>query len=87
MARYFFHLTNNDDVMTDDVGEEFDLLQQARGHDLAVARELSRNAPPHRFGGYHISVVDERGLVVFTALLRVVVVLAVRLFSGIEVFS
>jgi hypothetical protein len=77
MARYFFHLTNNDDVITDDVGEEFDLVEEARGHALAVARELARNASPHRFAGYHISVVDERDLIVFTALLRAVVVLAV----------
>jgi hypothetical protein len=86
MARYFFHLTNGD-VIADDVGEEFDLVKEARGRALAVARELLRNAPPHGFGGYHISVVDERGLVVFTALLRAVVVLAVLLLSGIEVFS
>jgi hypothetical protein len=57
MARYFFHLTN-EDTIADEVGEEFDLVEEARGHALAVARELSRNAPPHRFAGHHISVVD-----------------------------
>src|SRR2546423_1746028 len=64
MARYFFHLTN-EDTIADEMGEEFDLVEEARGHALAVARELSRNAPPHQ---HHISVVDERGVVVFTTL-------------------
>jgi hypothetical protein len=85
MARYFFHLTNDDEII-DDVGEEFNVLQEARGHALAVARELSRNAPPHRFAGHHISVVDEQGVVVFTTLLRVGAVLAVLLVGAIGVF-
>ena len=42
MPRYFFDLTNGDSV-TDEVGEEFDLVEAARGHAMAVARELSRN--------------------------------------------
>jgi hypothetical protein len=84
MARYFFHLANGDTI-TDDLGEEFDLVEEARGHALAVARELSRNAPPNRFAGRHISVLDERGVVVFTALLRAVVALAI-LVEAIEVF-
>jgi acetylornithine/succinyldiaminopimelate/putrescine aminotransferase len=86
MTRYFFHLTN-EDTIADEMGEEVDLVEEARGHALAVARELSRNAPPHRFAAHHISVVDEQGVVVFTTLLRVVAVLAVLLVSGIEVFS
>jgi hypothetical protein len=88
MARYFFffHLTNGD-VIADDVGEEFDLVEEARGHALAVARELGPKGPSDRFAGHHISVVDERRVVVFTTLVRVVAVLVVPLVSGIEVFS
>jgi uncharacterized protein DUF6894 len=64
MSRYFFDLTNGDSV-ADEVGEEFDRVEAARGHAMAVARELSRNPLPHALIGRHISVVDERGVVVF----------------------
>jgi hypothetical protein len=64
MSRYFFDLTNGDSV-PDEVGEEFDRVEAARGHAMAVARELSRNLPPDALVGRSISVVDERGLVVF----------------------
>ena len=64
MPRYFFDLTNGDCV-TDEVGEEFDLVEAARGHAMTVARELSRNRLPHALVGHYISVVDERGVVVF----------------------
>ena len=64
MPRYFFDLTNGDCV-TDEVGEEFDLVEAARGHAMTVARELSRNQLPDALVGRHISVVDERGVVVF----------------------
>ena len=64
MPRYFFNLTNGDSV-TDEVGEEFDLVEAARGHALTVARELSRGRLPRALLGRHISVVDERGVVVF----------------------
>jgi len=30
-----------------------------------MARELSHNRPPHALVGRHISVIDERGVVVF----------------------
>jgi hypothetical protein len=39
MPRYFFDLTNGDSVI-DEVGEEFDLVEEARGHAVAMAREL-----------------------------------------------
>jgi uncharacterized protein DUF6894 len=61
MPRYFFDLTNGDSV-PDEVGEEFDLVEAARGHAVGIARELSRNRPPHALVGHHISVVDERGV-------------------------
>ena len=64
MPRYFFNLTNGDSV-ADEVGEEFDLVEAARGHALTVARELSRGRLPRALLGRHISVVDERGVVVF----------------------
>jgi hypothetical protein len=45
MPRYFFALTDKDNLSlaADEVGEEFDLVEAARGHATAVARELSRN--------------------------------------------
>jgi Domain of unknown function (DUF6894) len=64
MPRYFFHLTNGDSV-ADEVGEEFDVVEAARAHAIAVARELSGNRVPDDLVGLYISVVDERGVVVF----------------------
>jgi hypothetical protein len=62
--RYFFHLTNGE-TLADEVGEEFDLVEAARGHAIAVARELSGNRVPAVLVGRHISVADEEGVVVF----------------------
>jgi uncharacterized protein DUF6894 len=64
MSRYFFDLTNGDSV-ADEVGGDFDGVEAARGHAMAVARELSRNQLPDALIGRSISVVDERGVVVF----------------------
>ena len=64
MSHYFFNLTNGDSV-ADEVGEDFDGVEAARGHAMAVARELSRNRLPDDLVGRSISVVDERGVVVF----------------------
>jgi hypothetical protein len=63
MSRYFFNLTNGNGV-ADEVGEEFDGVEAARGHAMTVARELSRNLPD-ALVGHSISVVDDRGVVVF----------------------
>jgi hypothetical protein len=41
------------------------VVEAARRHAMAVVRELLRNEPPHAFVGWHISVVDEQGVVVF----------------------
>jgi hypothetical protein len=66
MPCYFFDLTDGDLSLADDeVGEELDHVEAARGHAMAVARELSRNRLPDALVGRHISVVDERGIVVF----------------------
>jgi hypothetical protein len=64
MPRYFFNVTNGDSV-ADEVGEEFDGVEAARGHAMTVAQELSRGRRPRALIGRHISVVDERGVVVF----------------------
>jgi hypothetical protein len=69
------------------VGEEFELVAEARGHALAVARELSHNDTRSRFAGRHISVVDELGVVVFTVLLQVAVVLVALLAETLGVFA
>ena len=60
MPRYFFNLTNGDSV-ADEVEEEFDGVEAARGHAMTVAKELSRGRLPRTLIGRHISVVDERG--------------------------
>jgi hypothetical protein len=70
MARYFFDLTNGDRISVDEVGEEFDLVEEARGHALRVARELCRNRPRAVDLGRYISVTDEWGVVVFKTPLR-----------------
>jgi hypothetical protein len=64
MPRYFFHVTNGN-TLADEEGEEFGLVEAARGHARAVARELSRNHLPSACIGRYISVMDERGVVVF----------------------
>jgi hypothetical protein len=65
MPRYFFHLATGDKTLVDELGEEFDLVEEARGHAITVARELSRHSRPDLAARY-ISVMDERGVVVFT---------------------
>jgi hypothetical protein len=65
MPRYFFRLTN-DDTFQDDRGQEFDRIETARDHAVAVAHELSRGRPPATLVGQHIDVVDERGAVVLS---------------------
>jgi uncharacterized protein DUF6894 len=66
MPRYYFALTDGNLSLADDeIGEEFDLVEAARGHAVAVAWELSRNQQSQALGGLYISVVDERGVVVF----------------------
>ena len=70
MARYFFDLTNGDKHSVDEVGEEFNLVEEARGHALRVARELCRNRPWAVDLGRYISVTDEWGVVVFRTPLR-----------------
>jgi hypothetical protein len=64
MSRYFFHLTNGE-TLADEVGEEFDLVEAARGHALGVARELSRNGLPSACIGRYIAVMDEWGVAVY----------------------
>jgi Domain of unknown function (DUF6894) len=48
MPRYFFALTDQDSLSLadDEVGEEFDRVEAARQHAMAVARELSRHQHP-----------------------------------------
>jgi uncharacterized protein DUF6894 len=66
MARYYFALTDGDLSLADDeIGEEFDLVEAARGHAVAVARELSRHQQLDALIGLYISVLDEDGIVVF----------------------
>ena len=64
MPRYFFDVTNGS-TLADEVGGEFELVEAARGHAMAVARELSRHHLPLALVGHFISVIDEGGVVIF----------------------
>jgi hypothetical protein len=66
MPRYFFALTDQASLSLadDEVGEEFDRVEVAREHAMAVAPELSRQQHPWAWTGLYISVVDEWGVVV-----------------------
>jgi hypothetical protein len=57
MPRYFFALTDKDSLSLaeDEDGEEFDRVDAARRYAMAIARELSRNEPPHAFWVSHLS--------------------------------
>ena len=71
MAHYFFELvTDHGDVLQDDGGEEFGLVEEARGHALRVASELGRNHEPGSIAGKFITVLDGNGIVVFKTPLR-----------------
>jgi hypothetical protein len=66
MPRYYFDLSDGDRSLADDeVGEELDHVGAARGHAMAVARELSRHQPLDALVGLYISVLDEDGIVAF----------------------
>jgi len=60
MPRYYFADLS---LADDEIGEEFDLVEAARGHAVAVARELSRHHLPSAWAGLYISVVDAGGIV------------------------
>jgi hypothetical protein len=73
MPRYYFALGDGDlSLAEDEVGEELDHVEAARGHAMAVARELSRHQPVDALIGLYISVLDEDGIVVFKVAGRVV---------------
>jgi hypothetical protein len=63
MPVYFFHLETQAGLIRDEMGEEFDLLQEAKGAALDIASELARNQ--ERIAGQHILMTDAYGVVVF----------------------
>jgi hypothetical protein len=64
MRHYFFDVTNGN-TLADEVGDEFELVHAARGHAVAVARELSRHQLPLALVGHFILIIDEGGVVIF----------------------
>jgi uncharacterized protein DUF6894 len=44
MAHYFFQAQYRGATLTDDIGEEFPTLQQAKSHAAVVADELGHNS-------------------------------------------
>jgi hypothetical protein len=41
MTRYYFHLTTCESIITDDEGEEFETVAEARAYAVRVAGELA----------------------------------------------
>jgi hypothetical protein len=71
MPRYFFHLADANVLLRDDIGEEFDTVEQAKGFALRIAWEIGRNRPEDVRTGKQILVIDTAGVVVFRTPLRV----------------
>lgn len=65
MARYFFHLVAEGRVLRDETGEEFALVEEARGYGLQVARELARNHRELDIAHQQVVLLDSGGVVVF----------------------
>ena len=65
---YFFHLETQAALIRDEKGEEFDLLQEAKGAALDIASELARNQ--EHLAGQHILMTDAFGVVVFRTPVR-----------------
>ena len=65
MPRYFFHLKDANDVLRDDMGEEFATTEEARQHALKVAFELGRNRPQQNRRGSSVFVMDPTNRVLF----------------------
>ena len=63
MPVYFFHLETQGGLVRDEKGEEFDLLQEAKGAALVIASELARNQ--EHIAGQHVLMTDAGGVVVF----------------------
>ena len=71
MPHYVFELVaDSGDVLNGDDGEEFQLIEEARGHALQVASELAKNHDPAALVDKFIRVVDRNGTVVFRTPLR-----------------
>lgn len=68
MPVYFFHLKTQAGLVHDEQGEEFDLLQEAKGAALVIASELARNQ--EQMAGQHILLTDANGVVVFRTQVR-----------------
>ena len=68
MPVYFFHLETQTALIRDEKGEEFDLLQEAKGAALVSASELARNQG--HIAGQHILMTDADGVVVFRTPVR-----------------
>lgn len=65
MPRYFFHIRNNEEIVPDDEGANFDDYEAARGEAVASARDLAINAIRlgEHVSGWKIEIADEKGKV------------------------
>jgi hypothetical protein len=62
MARYFFHIHNGPDVMSDDEGMELPDLAAARIQAHGTALELAKSAHPYNCPGtWMIQISDSQG--------------------------
>jgi hypothetical protein len=69
MARYYFHLDNENNI-EDDEGEECESLEEARKYARQVAFELGAHKPPEQNHSSWVRVTDADGKEIFRTLLR-----------------
>ncbi|MEA2934351.1 MAG: hypothetical protein QOD74_997 [Variibacter sp.] len=64
MPRYWFRVVDGDDQSDDDIGTDFQGIEEAKKHALVVAQELGwrMDAENH---SRELYMIDERGEVVF----------------------
>jgi uncharacterized protein DUF6894 len=65
MARYFFNLQDGNAVLRDDLGEEFNNVEEARNHAVQVATELARNRPERIRAQQRLLITDASGVELF----------------------
>jgi hypothetical protein len=59
MARYYFHMSNDGELVRDQFGEEFARDEDAHAHAVRVASKLARNNSAQSRNGRRLIVMDE----------------------------
>jgi len=63
MPRFYFHVTNGKTV-PDEIGDQFESVDEAIRHAITMARELGHATPPTNIRR-NVAVIDEQGHEVF----------------------